>query len=140
MSYDATQLTTRYMQALNDGDLDAIDETRTADYLVHQPPDPDATGLAAHREFVVQLRQMVPDVRMTVDDLFAHGDMIVVRYTMAGTHLGQSSIVPIPPTGKKVRCTGCAVDRVVGGKIAETWNHVDYLGLLMQLGVVPPLG
>jgi hypothetical protein len=28
--------------------------------------------------------------------------------------------------------------RVVNGKIAEHWNVVDQLGLLQQLGAIPP--
>jgi hypothetical protein len=32
------------------------------------------------------------------------------------------------------------MQRVAGGKIAESWNCWDMLGLLQQLGVAPALG
>lgn len=140
MSDETRKRNARYVQAYNDGDLDAIDETCTADYVVHQPPNPDTNGIQAHREATAALRQAFPDMHLSFDDEFAQGDRAVVRWTMTGTHTGQSPAVPVPPTGRQVRVTGCAVDRVVDGKIAETWNYVDYLGMLQQLGVVPPMG
>jgi len=36
--------------------------------------------------------------------------------------------------------TGIAIHRVVGGKVAEVWPSPDLLGLLQQLGGVPPSG
>jgi steroid delta-isomerase-like uncharacterized protein len=129
----------RYVQAYNDGDLDAIDETCTADLVVHQPPYPDTTGIQAHREATAALRQAFPDMKLSFVDQIVQGDRSVVRWTMTGTHSGQSPAVPVPPTGKQIRLTGCAIDRVVDGKVAETWNYVDYLGLLQQLGVVPSM-
>ncbi len=41
------------------------------------------------------------------------------------------------PTGKKVKATGISIHRITEGKIAETWNNYDALGMLQQLGIVP---
>jgi hypothetical protein len=30
--------------------------------------------------------------------------------------------------------------RFAGGKIIEYWHEADYLGLLQQLGAIPPIG
>jgi predicted ester cyclase len=46
----------------------------------------------------------------------------------------------IPPTGKQVTLTSLEVYRVTGGKLAEEWVELDMLGLLQQLGVIPPMG
>jgi predicted ester cyclase len=46
----------------------------------------------------------------------------------------------IPATGKQSEVTGITIDRIVGGKIVESWNNWDTLGLLQQLGVVPQIG
>ncbi len=140
MSDEDTKRNARYLQAYNDGDLDAIDDTCTADYVVHQPPIPDTVGIQAHRESAAALRQAFPDMRLVIDEQIVEGDRTVVRWTMTGTHSGLSPAIPVPPTGKQVRITGCAIDRIADGKVAETWNHVDYLGMLQQLGVVPPMG
>jgi predicted ester cyclase len=46
----------------------------------------------------------------------------------------------IPATGKRVHFVGCSVYRFLDGKIVEQWEYGDVLGLLQQLGVIPPLG
>lgn len=139
MTDQARQRSERYLEAMNLGDMTAIDETRAAGYVYHQPPDPDSVGLDAHREFVANMRQMMPDVKIAIDDHVVAGDRVAVRWTMTGTHTGQSPLLPVPPTGRSISVSGCAIDRVEGDKIVETWNHADYLGLLQQVGVVPPM-
>jgi hypothetical protein len=39
-----------------------------------------------------------------------------------------------------VTFTGSDFFRVVGGKIAEQWADLDALGLMQQLGAIPPMG
>jgi predicted ester cyclase len=46
----------------------------------------------------------------------------------------------IPPTGKRVTVSGIGIHRIVDGKIVEQWGIDDTLGLMQQLGLVPPLG
>jgi hypothetical protein len=36
--------------------------------------------------------------------------------------------------------TGISVVRITAGKVAEAWVTWDTLGMLQQLGAVPPLG
>jgi predicted ester cyclase len=45
--------------------------------------------------------------------------------------------VGIPATGKSATVTGIAVDRIVNGKIAESWGIFDQFGMMQQLGVIP---
>jgi hypothetical protein len=35
--------------------------------------------------------------------------------------------------------TGTSVDRIKGGRIAESWSNWDTIGLMQQLGVIPVL-
>jgi len=46
----------------------------------------------------------------------------------------------ISPTGKEITTTGISVIRIAGGKVAEQWVTWDTLGMMQQLGAVPPLG
>jgi hypothetical protein len=46
----------------------------------------------------------------------------------------------LPTTGKEVTLEGCVVIHVTNGKVTEEWEYSDDLGLLQQLGIVPPLG
>ena len=63
---------------------------------------------------------------------------MVTRTTWRGTH--QGAFLGIPPTGKQVNVTGIDISRVASGKFVEHWQSADNLGLLQQLGVVPPPG
>jgi predicted ester cyclase len=44
----------------------------------------------------------------------------------------------VAPTGKRATWTGIAIDRIAGGKIAESWVNWDMLGMLQQLGASKP--
>jgi predicted ester cyclase len=37
-----------------------------------------------------------------------------------------------------VKWTVISLDRIADGKIAEHWSEMDTLGLMQQLGVIPP--
>jgi len=127
-------------EAYNKGNLDVLDEHYAADFIYHIPPQPDIEGLEAYKEFIAGNRIGYPDIQITIDDIITEGDKVVTRWTYQGTHTGQSPTLGIPPTGKKVIFTGCSVTHWRDGKIVETWNYVDYLGLMQQLGfnIVPP--
>jgi len=79
-----------------------------------------------------------PDARWEIHEIAATGDTVMTRWTGSGTH--KAPLGPIPPTGKFVKVTGLAFQRVRDGKITETWVSWDALGLMQQLGVVPAMG
>jgi predicted ester cyclase len=80
----------------------------------------------------------MPDFHVTMEDMIAEGDNVAGRWTASGTH--EAELVGIPPTGKQATWTGMTIYRFAGGKIVEAWWSRHMLSLLMQLGVVPPLG
>ena len=57
------------------------------------------------------------------------------RWTAVGTNTGD--FWGMPATGKQATVTGITIDRIIGGRIAESWTNWDALGLMQQLGVVP---
>jgi predicted ester cyclase len=46
----------------------------------------------------------------------------------------------VAPTGNQVTVTGITINRVSGGKIAESWTNYDALGMMQQIGAVPEPG
>lgn len=76
-----------------------------------------------------------PDLKFSIDDMVAEGDKVVTRYTMQGTHKGPWR--GIPPTGKQVVIKGVSIDKIVGGKVVESWDFPDSMGMMTQLGVIP---
>ena len=63
---------------------------------------------------------------------------MVTRWTGTGTH--QGDLLGMAPTGKGAKVMGIWIHRLAGGKIVESWNVWDTLGMLQQLGVIPALG
>jgi steroid delta-isomerase-like uncharacterized protein len=122
----------------NQGNLAAADELFAADVIVHgglpgQPP-----GVEAIKQGVELNRAAFPDFHVTIDDLIAEGDKVVLRATTRGTHKGE--LLGMPPTGKQATMTGMTTVRIADGKIAEVWTCSDLFGLMQQLGAIPTPG
>jgi predicted ester cyclase len=92
----------------------------------------------AARQEAADFRRGFPDVVSIIEDLIAEGDKVVARWRSRATHGGE--YMGIPATGEEVEFTGISVYRIEGGKIAESWNSEDQLGLLQQIGAVPGPG
>jgi steroid delta-isomerase-like uncharacterized protein len=121
------------------GNLDVADEIYAPDYVGHDPSNPeDVRGLEAAKQAASDYRQAFPDLRVTVEDLIAEGDRVAARLRFRGTHLGELN--GIPPTGRRVDCTGIVISRIEEGKIAEDWANFDDLGMMQQLRVIPEPG
>jgi steroid delta-isomerase-like uncharacterized protein len=121
----------------NQGRAELIDELSA--------PDLTATGLgnstaptrgsAPFKAFYTNMRQTFPDLQVKVEETIAEGDLIAVRLTAKGTHTGDALA---PATGKTVTFAAIVMTRVVNGRIVEAWNAIDQLGILHQIGALPP--
>ena len=124
----------------NKGNLEVFEDIFAPNYVRHQPPYPDM-DFAAFKQHILNTRAAYPDVKITLDEPeIIEGNRLASRWTYRGTQTGQSPTTGASPTGKKVTFSGCIVGHYLGDKIVEEWEYGDYLGLLQQLGVVPPMG
>lgn len=137
MSTEANkQIVRRYQEAHNTNNLDRLDEMVAADIISHKtlpglPPGLEG-GKLAHRGTVAAF----PDLRHEIEDLFAEGDKVVMRWTMIGTHSG-APFIGQPATGRQMRVSGISIFRLAEGIIVEHWAEPDSLGFMQQLGVIP---
>ena len=124
-------------EAFGKGDLKVIDQCVAASHVDHDPANPPSlpNGPAGIRMIVQLYRGAFPDLRMTIEDQLADGDRVVTRWTARGTH--QGNLNELAPTGRKVVVTGITIDRLIGGKIAESWTTWDQAGMLQQVGALP---
>jgi len=74
-----------------------------------------------------------PDLNLTIEDLIAEGDKVVVRFIGRGTHQGE--LDSIPATGLKTEAGAIEIFQIEDGKIVEVWEISDALGLMQQLGM-----
>lgn len=122
-------------QGLSRRNLAEIDVFFGRDLIDHALPPEFPPGQEGRRLFASDFFEAFPDLQVQADDVLAEGDRLVTRWTATGTHLG--SLMGIPPTGKTVRVTGIAIDRMQNGQSVEHWEVMDQLGLMQQLGVIP---
>ena len=124
------------MDVVNGGCMHLLTGMVAPDYVGHDPRG-DHYGPEGLRIVVADYRSAVPDLSVTVEDLVAQGNKVVYRFLLRGTHTGP--FLGLPPTGRPVSAGGVAIERLAGGKLAESWVYLDALNLLRQLGAAPSL-
>lgn len=127
-----------YEELLNGGELSVADELVAPDFVNHEAPPGMDRGPESIRGLATMLRTAFPDLRFTIEDLVAEGDTVAGRLTMSGTHEGP--LMGMSPTGRSVRQDHIHIVRFRDGKAIEHWGVRDELGMMQQLGVIPPLG
>ena len=115
--------------------LAAIEELTPTNSVYHTATGMDIRGLKDIKQFFSEMFDAFPDFHMTIDDLVAEGEKVVIRYTMTATH--KREFMGIPATNKKVTGWVIQIDRFAGGKYVEAWERMDTLGFMQQLGVIP---
>jgi steroid delta-isomerase-like uncharacterized protein len=122
------------------GNLDAVEEVYAPEYVGHAPPYGDIRGIEGAKRLATTNRQAFPDLQTTIEDMVAEGDKVVTRWTMRGTHQGETGGL-CPATGKQIEVTGIGMYKLTDeGKIVEFWDHFDALGMMQQLGLIPEPG
>jgi steroid delta-isomerase-like uncharacterized protein len=122
-------------EMMSDHDLSRLDEVYAPEVVNHEPVSGEIRGLDEMREYLSGYLEAFSDLRMTVVDQVAEGDMVVSRWRAEGTHDGE--LLGIPPSGNRISVEGVTTDRFEGGKIVEAWDLADMLGLMQQVGAVP---
>ena len=126
-----------YERGMNQQDLTALDEDLAPDFVDHDLSPHPARGREAAKAGLAAICRAFPDLQVTIEDMVAEGDTVVVRNTWRGTHLGD--FMGATAGGRPVTFTGVAIWRIACGKLAERWLYVDRLGLLQQISASPTL-
>jgi steroid delta-isomerase-like uncharacterized protein len=113
-------------------------ELYASDFSNHDPSAPDVGDREALMQMFAVWGTSFPDARVTIEEMVGEGDLVAKRWTYRGTHTGE--FMGIPATGKEIAMTAITIYRISGGKVAECWWNYDSLGVMQQLGVIPPLG
>ena len=129
-------LVTRFVDTVNAQDYDALDALVYPDCLDHDPIPGQPPGIGGLKMSYQVFAATFPDIRFALEDLVAEDDLVVARGVLTGTNSGP--FMGIPPTGREMRWTATRMFRIRDGKIAECWLNVDMVGMLIQMGVIPP--
>ncbi len=114
----------RYIEQLNRRNEAVIDELVAEDFTLGTLHAllVGVSGPSVGRDVVRQAyrRNIIafPDYRVTVEQLIAEGDTVVMHWTHRGTHLGE--FMGVPATGREIRGAAIGIYRIADGKIGGT--------------------
>ena len=109
----------------NKADMAAADQIYARDY-VHHSHGPDAPAIHSREEFkqwVLEFRTHISEIRFIVEDMIAEGEKVVTRWTATFTPSDTSG--GVGTVGERVTLSGIDIARIVDGKIVEDWNAVN---------------
>lgn len=125
-----------FEEVIGRDNLDLVEEIFTADYQDHDPAnDEDTRGHEGIKQEVGMYKSAFPDLRFTLEDQLADGDLVATRWTNEGTHQGE--LRGVAPSGNQVGISGITIHRFADGKIQEGWWNWDTIGLMRQIGAIP---
>src|ERR1700743_3401408 len=137
MARDNAEVIRRFVdEVLSKGNIDAAAEYAWEDVVEQVPLPGQGPGLEGLQDIIRAMRNGFPDINFSITEQIAEGPKVASRFEWTGTHQGE--FLGIPATGRPVRVWGIVIDRLEEGRIKDTRILMDTLGMMAQLGVLPP--
>jgi steroid delta-isomerase-like uncharacterized protein len=133
------ELLDRYVKLYNAGDLDACIDLYAED-ATQRMHDGIFEGQEAIRDRLARDLDAFADATYVVDSFVDQGDTFADEWTFTGTNTGPFRLpdgTEVPATGKRVEIKGMELVEVHDGKIVVDNLYYDFMGALVQLGLVP---
>jgi len=107
-----------FEEFVNKKNLDVADINFAPEFLDHGADVPPGTppGPAGAKQYVGNALKQIPDMKVTIEDIIAEGDKVVVRNTWRGTNRA---------TGQRLQFGGIVIWRIADGKIVERWAYLE---------------
>lgn len=125
---------TWFEEVWNKGREDAIDAMAQPDVVVHGMEDPQGRPVRGVQDFKVffrTFRKALSDLHIEVEHVITEGDFSAARFTVTGRHTGEG--LALAPQGAKLNFNGMVIAKWKDGKIAESWNCVDFMKMVQQI-------
>ena len=123
-------------EVINKGRMQTADEIVALDFVELDPLPGQQQGREGLKEVISMMRSAFPDIHWVTEETIEEGEKVMSRFTWTGTHRG--TVLGIPATGRSVSVKGVVIGRIVAGRMTDSRILMDSLGLMYQLGVMPP--
>ena len=123
-------------EVITKGNIEAAARYVWEDVVEQVPLPGQGPGLEGLKDILRAMRSGFPDIVFSIQEQIAEEDKVASRFEWTGTHNGE--FLGIPATGRPVRVWGIVIDRLEDGRIKDTRILMDTLGMMAQLGVLPP--
>ena len=135
---DNASLARRLYEVFNERDFDKLADYTAAHATITIIGSGDTyKGPGGARKYNMMWAEAFPDGKITIDNIVAAGDYVVVEFTGRGTHTGTLAgpAGSIPATGRAVTLKLCDVLQISQGMVTAQRTYFDSASLLAQLGV-----
>ena len=119
----ATKIKAANSALMANGNLDAVSEFFTSDYVTHLTEEDMTDGHDAIRRVLGMYRRAFADLRVEVEILVESKDRIAWQRTLRATHKG--NFKGFPATGRPIVWRDMVTSRFRDGLIAEEWLITD---------------
>ena len=137
MAQDNATIIRRFVdEVITHGNIDSAAKYAWEDIVEEVPMPGQGPGLDGLKDALRAMRAGFPDIVFSIQEQIREGDKVASRFEWTGTHKGE--FLGVPATGRSVRVWGIVIDRLKDGRIKDTRIIMDTLGLMAQLGALPP--
>lgn len=107
-----------FEEFVNRKNLDIADRNFASEYQEHgsDAPPNSPPGPAGPKRYLAAAFKRFPDIHVTIEDIIAEGDKVVVRNTWRATD-SQSN--------QKIEFGGIVIWRIAHGQLAERWAYLE---------------
>lgn len=124
----------RFLEAFAANDQETLRGLFSPEHTFHHTSGP--VNRERHLQGISMLGAAFSNIRVTIHDQIAEGDMVATRLTWQAVHSGDFQ--GNPPTHREIEVSGISIERIKDGRISERWFMQDELGMMQQLGLIPP--
>lgn len=137
MTTDTRTAMQRFVEFINTGDalIGRQVISPDAEFLTPFSPEP-LRGLEGYLQILAIMRSAFSDVQWRIERLVVEGDTVAARFELTGTHDGD--FLGSAPTGRPVAVHASNFYRFADGLIVDEVGQPDLMGLLGQVGALPP--
>ncbi|WP_342647450.1 ester cyclase [Mucilaginibacter sp. CSA2-8R] len=108
-------------EVIEEGNIDSFNTLMDEHFINHSAPTGADNGPAGMiNTFNNILRPAMPDLKVTIYQQVAEGDLVTTRKTISGTQTGE--LMGIAPSGKKISIDVIDIVRIKNGKYVEHWG------------------
>jgi steroid delta-isomerase-like uncharacterized protein len=119
------------------GNSNAVEELVAEDFTPHDWGEVEP-GRQSMLDAIQRASAGLSDVVMSIEDVIAEDDKVVVRLTSSATQTGE--FMGMPPSGARYTIPEIHIFRFRDGQVTEHWHQLNMLGLQQQLKPRSPVG
>ena len=122
-----------FRRVWNEREDAAIEELLAPDGVVHGLGHPitEVRGPAGFYEYRKAILGAFPDAQVEIVQMVRAAGVEAVHFHVTGTQ--QAEFMGVPATGRPIAFHGMGFVHLVGGKMQECWNVIDFHACLQQL-------